>query len=57
VIGPACRERDIVMGLVAARATKPSSKLAATRLFADTAIGADLGLCEVGTDDLYGAMD
>jgi hypothetical protein len=57
VIGPACRERDIVMGLVAARATKPSSKLAATRLFADTTIGADLGLCEVGTDDLYGAMD
>jgi len=57
VIGPACRERDIVMGLVAARAAKPSSKLAATRLFGDTTIGADLGLCEVSTDELYGAMD
>jgi hypothetical protein len=57
VIGPACRQRDIVMGLVVARATKPSSKLAATRLFADTTIGADLGLDEVATDELYGAMD
>lgn len=57
VIGPACRERDIVMGLVVARATKPSSKLAATRLFADTTIGADLDLAQVGTDEVYGAMD
>jgi len=57
VTGPACRERDIVMGLVIARATKPSSKLAATRLFADTTIGADLDLPQVGTDEVYGAMD
>ncbi len=57
VIGPACRQRDIVMGLLLARATKPGSKLAATRLFADTTIGADLGLSDVGTDDLYRAMD
>src|SRR5579875_1608626 len=57
VTGPACRERDIVMGLVIARATKPSSKLAATRLFADTTIGADLDLTQVGTDEVYGAMD
>jgi len=57
VIGPACSERDVVMGLVIARATKPSSKLAATRLFADTTIGTDLDLSQVSTDEVYGAMD
>jgi len=57
VIGPPCRERDVVMGLLVARATKPSSKLAATHLFNDTTIGADLGLCDVHTDELYRAMD
>jgi hypothetical protein len=57
VIGPACSERDVVMGLVIARATKPSSKLAATRLFADTTIGTDLDLSQVSTDEVYAAMD
>ena len=57
LIGPPCRERDVVMGLVIARATKPSSKLAATRFFADTTLGPDLGLSELTTDEAYKAMD
>ncbi|MHB8247251.1 MAG: IS1634 family transposase [Acidimicrobiales bacterium] len=57
VIGAPCHERDIVMGLLVARATKPSSKLAATQLFGDTTIGTDLGVAQVRTDDLYCAMD
>jgi len=57
VIGPPCRARDLVMALVVLRATKPSAKLAATRLIHDTTIASDFGLGEVTTDDLYEAMD
>jgi len=57
VVGPPCRARDLVMALVVLRATKPSSKLAATRLIHDTTIASDFGCGEVTTDDLYEAMD
>jgi hypothetical protein len=57
LIGPPCRERDLAMSLLVARATNPSSKLAAAQLFADTTIGADLGVEQVHTDELYKAMD
>ncbi|ALO68228.1 transposase [Arthrobacter alpinus] len=55
MLGPACRERDIVMALLAARICAPSSKLATLSFFADTTLGQDLG--PVSTDDLYRAMD
>ncbi|NVM98115.1 IS1634 family transposase [Arthrobacter sp. SDTb3-6] len=55
MLGPACRERDLVMALLAARICAPSSKLATLSWFADTTLGRDLG--PVSTDDLYGAMD
>ncbi len=55
MLGPACRERDVVMALLAARACAPSSKLATLSFFADTTLGRDLG--PVSTDDLYRAMD
>ncbi|WP_125610130.1 IS1634 family transposase [Specibacter cremeus] len=55
MLGPACREREVVMALLAARVCAPSSKLATLSFFADTTLGADLG--PVGTDDLYRAMD
>jgi len=57
LIGPPCRERDLVVGLVLARVCKPGSKLAATRWWADTTVGVDLGLLEVSTDQVYAAMD
>src|SRR6266542_4440510 len=57
LIGPPCRERDLVVGLVLARVCKPSSKLAATRWWADTTVGVDLGLLDASTDQVYAAMD
>ncbi|MDJ0315520.1 IS1634 family transposase [Arthrobacter sp. H35-D1] len=55
MLGPACREREIVMALLAAQICAPSSKLATLSFFADTTLGHDLGV--VNTDELYRAMD
>lgn len=57
LIGPPCRERDLVVGLVLARVCRPGSKLAATRWWADTTAGADLGLVNASTDEVYAALD
>ena len=57
LIGPPCRERDLVLGLVLARVVEPGSKLAATRLWADTTIGVDWGLADASTDEVYAALD
>jgi hypothetical protein len=57
VIGPACRERDLVVGLVLARVCRPGSKLAATRWWADSTAGADLGVTGASTDEVYAALD
>jgi hypothetical protein len=57
LLGPDCPERDLAYGLVIARAVAPASKLATTRWWADTTLGADLGICDAGTDEVYAAMD
>src|SRR6266699_2074319 len=57
LIGPPCQQRDLVVGLVLARVCKPGSKLAATRWWADTTVGVDLGLLDASTDQVYAAMD
>lgn len=52
------RERDLVVGIVAARIITPtSSKLAMTRAWTDTTLADDLGIADADEDDLYGAMD
>ena len=56
-LGPPCVERDVAMALIVARACKPASKLATTRWWADTTLGADLGVQCASTDDVYAAMD
>jgi len=55
LLGPACRNRDLIMALLAARICNPTSKLATLNWFADTTLGTDLG--PVSSDDLYAAMD
>ncbi|WP_372698808.1 IS1634 family transposase [Arthrobacter sp. JSM 101049] len=55
LLGPACRQRDVVMGLITARICTPASKLASLRWFADTTLATDLG--PVTTDEAYHAMD
>ena len=57
LLGPDCLERDLVYGLIIARAVAPASKLATTRWWADTTLGADLGIADAGTDEVYAAMD
>jgi hypothetical protein len=57
LLGPDCEQRDLAYGLIIARAVAPASKLATTRWWADTTLGADLGIAETGTDEVYAAMD
>jgi hypothetical protein len=57
VLGPACPERDLALGLVVARAVRPASKLATTRWWQTTTLAEDLGIAEATTDDVYSAMD
>jgi transposase len=51
------RERDLVLGMVAARVLAPDSKLATTRWWHTTTLPAELGLTDADEDDLYDAMD
>jgi len=57
LLGPACKERDIAYALVLARVVHPRSKLATTKWWGDTTLVSDLGLEDVGTDEVYKAMD
>ncbi len=59
LLGPACRERDIAYALVLSRAVRPRPKLATARWWAggDTTVGADLGVADASTDEIYAAMD
>ena len=52
-----CRERDLVMAMVAARILEPHSKLATTRWWHVTTLPEILGVCDATEDDLYDAMD
>jgi hypothetical protein len=52
-----CRERDLVLAMIAERLIHPCSKLATTRLWHTTTLAEDLGLGDADEDDLYGAMD
>ena len=57
LLGPPCRERDLVFGLIVGRVCCPGSKLATTRWWTDTTLAADLGIEDASTDDVYAAMD
>jgi hypothetical protein len=57
LLGPAGRSRDLALALVIARVLKPGSKLATTGWWADTTVGADLGINDASTDEVYAAMD
>jgi len=52
-----CRERDLVVAMVAERLIDGCSKLASTRLWHTTTLAEELGVEDAGTDDLYKAMD
>ena len=57
LLGPACAERDLALALVISRVVAPASKLSTLTWWADTTLGADLGVAAASTDDIYAAMD
>ena len=57
LLGPAGRHRDLALALVISRVARPGSKLSTLAWWADTTLGADLGVAEASTDDIYAAMD
>jgi transposase len=52
-----CRERDLVVAMVAARILEPHSKLATTRAWHATTLAEDCGAQDASEDELYAAMD
>jgi transposase len=52
-----CRERDIVLAMVAARIVAPHTKLATTRWWHTTTLAEDFEVADANEDELYAAMD
>ena len=52
-----CRERDLVMAMIAQRLLDPVSKLATTRQWHATTLAEQLGVENADANELYGAMD
>jgi len=52
-----CRERDLVVAMIAERLIHPCSKLAATRDWHTTTLAEELSVQDATEDDLYHAMD
>jgi transposase len=52
-----CRERDLVVAMIAERLIHPCSKLATTRAWHTTTLAEELSVQDANEDDLYNAMD
>ena len=52
-----CRERDLVVAMIAERLIHPCSKLATTRQWHTTTLAEELSVHDADEDDLYEAMD
>lgn len=52
-----CRERDLVLAMIAQRVVRPDSKLGTAARFADTTLATDFAVEEANEDELYAAMD
>jgi hypothetical protein len=57
LLGPAGRQRDLALALIISRVAQPGSKLSTLTWWNDTTLGADLGVADASTDDIYAAMD
>jgi hypothetical protein len=57
LLGPASPQRDLALALIVSRVAAPGSKLSTLAWWADTTLGADLGIDGAGTDEAYAAMD
>ena len=52
-----CRERNLVLAMIAQRVVRPDSKLETAARFADTTVAADFAVENADENDLYAAMD
>ncbi|MGC9260434.1 MAG: IS1634 family transposase [Phycisphaerae bacterium] len=52
-----CRQRDIILALIAARILFPTSKLGSTRHWSQCTLGSELGVLDVEPDELYASLD
>jgi transposase len=52
-----CRERSLVLAMVAARIIAPQTKLATTRWWHTTTLAEEFGVLDADQDELYSAMD
>jgi Transposase DDE domain len=57
LLGPACRSRELVLGLIISRVVRPASKLSTLSRWSDCTLGADLQIGGASTDEVYAAMD
>ncbi len=57
LLGHAGQARDLALALIISRVVQPASKLSTLTWWDDTTLGADLGVADASTDDLYAAMD
>lgn len=57
LLGPAGRKRDLALALIISRVVRPGSKLSTVTWWSDTTLGADLGVDQASTDEIYAAMD
>jgi hypothetical protein len=51
------RQRDLVVAMIVARLLAPGSKLATSRSWGQSTLGATLGVADADEDELYAAMD
>ena len=52
-----CRQRDLVVAMIAGRLLFPCSKLATTRMWHTTTLAEELGVADADENELYAAMD
>jgi len=52
-----CRERALVVGMIAERILHPASKLGTVRLWKTSTLAAEVGVEDATANDLYGALD
>ena len=52
-----CRERALVLAMIAQRLLDPCSKLATTRVWHTTTLAQELGVADADANDLYAALD
>lgn len=57
IASKSCRERDLVLAMVASRIVAPQTKLATTRWWHTTTLAEDFAVTDASEDELYAAMD